>query len=129
MLLAAGFDAVHVWLRPMRTGDTSCSADASQRPKGNEQKRSGGRGRRNGRQHRKPSRDAQPAEAGEDDHDDPLGTSRSDDDDEDEEEADFKEWTGIGSLTTLERTRINLGWTAYAVGVVKPKRDAAAELA
>ncbi len=128
MLLAAGFDAVHVWLRHMRTGDTSSSADASQRPNGNEQKRSGGRGRRNGKQHRKPSRDAQPVEAGEDDGSDPLDSRRSDGDDEDEAEADFKEWTGIGSLTTAERTRINLGWTAYVIGVVKPTRDAAAEL-
>jgi len=128
MLLAAGFDAVHVWLRPMRTGDTNSSAEATQRPKGSEQKRSGRRGRRNGKQHNKPSRDAQPAEVSEDERDDPLSSSRSDGDEDEEEEAVFKEWTGIGSLTTLERTRINLGWTAYVVGVVKPTRDVAARL-
>ena len=128
MLLAAGFDAVHVWLRPMRTGDSSASADASQRPRGTEQRRSGRRGRRNGRQDRKSGKDAEPAEVGECEHSDPAGSSRSDGDDEEEDEADFNEWTGIGSLTTLERKRINLGWTAYVIGVTKPRKDAAADL-
>ena len=134
MLLAAGFDAVHVWLRPMRTGDSGASADQPQRPKGVERRNNGRRGRRNARQHRKPSKDAESGEVGEDEHGDANGSSRGDDgndeddEEEDEGEADFKEWSGIGTLSTLERTRINLGWTAYVVGVVKPKSDAAADL-
>ena len=116
MLLAAGFDVAHVWLRPMRSAD-SATMTASQRQKGSEQGRSGRRGRRGDRQNRKPGRGTMPSEAAEAEHE----HLASDVDDEGDGEEDFKEWTGISGVTTDERTRINLGWTAYIVGVASPR--------
>ena len=114
MLLAAGFDAAHVWLRPMRSID-SVSAAWSQRRREDEHAANGSsrRGRRDGRQ-RKADWRAEP-----DDGDDEPAVDGGDD----EEEAEFKEWTGTVSFTAQERVRINMGWTAYIVGVVRPRSD------
>ena len=116
MLLAAGFDAAHVWLRPMRA--THSPSAASSRHRRDEEHDGNGnhrRSRRDGRQ-RKAERHADMVDV-DGSEDEPTADAKEEGI---EAEADFKEWTGLTSFTAEERTRINTGWTAYIVGVVRP---------
>ena len=62
------------------------------------------------------------------------GASRDDSSDEEEGrktseceeellEEDFKEWLGPSTSSSEELLRINLGWTAYIVGVVSARAE------
>lgn len=118
MLLEVGFDAVHVWLRPMRqqgsAAASALSANGSIQPKGKGaggrrgNRRQGGGGRRGG--------------AAKDDSDDAEDRQSSEPEEEQEEEG-FKEWLGPATFTSEELLRINLGWTAYLVGVVNGRAE------
>lgn len=42
---------------------------------------------------------------------------------EEPEEEEFREWVGPSTFTKEELLRVNLGWTAYLVGVVNARAE------
>ena len=101
MLLTAGFDAAHVWLRPMlSTGGAIAASSQRQRDVEHVGNGSRRRGRRDGRQ-RKADRRGEAVDRDDSEYEEAVDI----DGEGDEEEADFKEWTCNLSFSAEERSR------------------------
>ena len=114
MLLEAGFDAVHFWLRPMRQQGSAVAPEASSsQPKG--KACNGRQGSRRGHGGNGRRKDASNDDSDGDYEQKACGVE------EQPEEAEFREWVDASSFSDEEMLRINLGWTAYLVAVVNSR--------
>lgn len=115
MLLEAGFDAVHVWLRPIRQHDSDAGLAIAPDTSSSQLKNKSGNGRRGTR---RTGGNARRGEAESDDSDDEFGQMTGE---IEPDEVELKECVDASSFTSEEMQHINLGWIAYLVAVVNAR--------